>query len=395
MKKFLCLLGGVLVVASCSNDYEPTNLDIGIEGATQLFDSSWQEGEYTVLQLANGQIMYMDRDSTFFLGDIIFSKEQVELMNAPQPKAVVVEPYVQYWQNKTIKYFISPGFTTAEVQYILDGLSILEQEVCLDFVPSLTMSTTPCIVFAYNTEKNASPIGMNSSKRNTIYLSSGGFTRSTVIHEVMHSLGFFHEQSRNDRDNYVIVYRENVEDGHWHNFQKVVDQGLEAMNLSPFDFDSIMIYDSNAFAIEGTLTMTKLDGSYISRKTSLSNYDKAALNFIYGPEPILTTTIIYSDSFNDNNSIDEHIRYSNVITFQDMSGQPVALTYPRLLVVDYYSRTKNGEQSYNDEEFFDLSYYTVPAGATQYVLPDTEYIRQEDLGVNRYFKQESYSVRVY
>jgi len=48
-----------------------------------------------------------------------------------------------------------------------------------------------------------------------VSLDNGCVDSDTIKHELMHALGFYHEQSRTDRDDYVIIYPNNIQDGNF------------------------------------------------------------------------------------------------------------------------------------------------------------------------------------
>lgn len=57
-----------------------------------------------------------------------------------------------------------------------------------------------------------SQVGIRGGKQQ-LSLGSGCENKGRAIHELMHSLGFLHEQSRQDRDEHVTILYQNIQDG--------------------------------------------------------------------------------------------------------------------------------------------------------------------------------------
>lgn len=88
---------------------------------------------------------------------------------------------------------------------------------------------------------------------------------SVIIHELFHSLGIFHEQSRPDRDDHVKINYKNIKWDKTYNFKKMkTGVEVDATGLhrhlitlathytSPFDLKSIMMYSGRSFAKKNT-----------------------------------------------------------------------------------------------------------------------------------------------
>ena len=68
---------------------------------------------------------------------------------------------------------------------------------------------------------------------------SAGCTISTLLHEMGHVIGLWHEQSRADRDSYITINYGNVIKGSFGNYDVVTDN---QQILSPYDYASVMQY---------------------------------------------------------------------------------------------------------------------------------------------------------
>lgn len=108
------------------------------------------------------------------------------------------------------------------------------------------------------------------------------YNQGTIVHEICHALGMFHEQSRANRDNYIRVHYENIDPENRHNFNR--ESNNYHMIGWDFDFNSVMLYGSYAFSKNNQPTMTKMDGSTFSGHGEfLSEDDRKFLNTFYLP----------------------------------------------------------------------------------------------------------------
>ncbi|CAG2106469.1 unnamed protein product [Medioppia subpectinata] len=105
-----------------------------------------------------------------------------------------------------------------------------------------------------------------------------------ATHEILHTLGFYHEQSRADRDNYLTIHWQNIARGMSSQYDKV-SKSANHLYVG-FDYQSIMIYGAKDFSKNGKYTMTaKQRGVRLSaqnNRRSMSSLDARALNTMYG-----------------------------------------------------------------------------------------------------------------
>jgi len=129
-------------------------------------------------------------------------------------------------------------------------------------------------------------VGMTSLSRRgqTLNLGTPCLDRLTIAHELMHALGFHHEQNRPDRDQFIRVNFQNIKPEFVSQFQMIPSH--RTLNTS-FDIDSIMLYANNLASLGGP-TWTSLTGrnrirdrEYIARDMVPSALDAQGMRKLY------------------------------------------------------------------------------------------------------------------
>jgi hypothetical protein len=198
------------------------------------------------------------------------------------------------WPNGIIPYDISAITNANDRQMITNAMLILmyavgtpipgsdERSACVYFRPRQSTDRTYFkIVYGNGCSANVGYLPQYQSKMTL--QQDGCFYYGTIQHELMHVLGFFHEQSRPDRDNFLEVHLENVEPDMRFNFDKYAWGSTVLNQGSKYDYASVMHYETTAFSTNGRPTMIpRRAGVTIGDAQELSPTDIAEVRHFYG-----------------------------------------------------------------------------------------------------------------
>ncbi|XP_078242948.1 meprin A subunit alpha [Pogona vitticeps] len=115
--------------------------------------------------------------------------------------------------------------------------------------------------------------------------------KAIVTHEILHALGFYHEQTRTDRDDYVEIQWDHVLPAQEYNFKKHGTKTVTDLN-TPYDYESIMHYGPFSFGKNSSLATitTKMPefNIIIGQRLDFSITDLDRLNRMYNCTRSLT-----------------------------------------------------------------------------------------------------------
>ncbi|KAH3722986.1 zinc metalloprotease [Pelomyxa schiedti] len=237
-------------------------------GGSASMGGLWQDGKlYYCLSWK-----YLSQEQLEELKEILLCQKKTE----KNPKTKIA-------RNIDIDLFLKEGLLDKELtNTVKEGIKLITQsQNSVQFVEQTNGTYPPehCVVFLKD-DMNCSCVGQIGFPVQPIRLTKNA-SPGNVAHEILHALGFHHTHSRFDRDKYVHIHKENINEGYeWH-FEKAP---AKEFDIQEYDYSSIMHYPAVAFPKEPELVTIEVighKGIHIGQREALSAGDIASLSTRY------------------------------------------------------------------------------------------------------------------
>ncbi|KAI9557809.1 hypothetical protein GHT06_014558 [Daphnia sinensis] len=153
------------------------------------------------------------------------------------------------WPGAQVPYVISASYTPEQRRVLGYAISEFHSKTCIRFVPRTTQANYIYIRRDLNVGC-WSYVGMNGNGPQDVslpdYCVSYNYPGS-VMHELMHAIGFQHEHQRPDQQYYITINYPNIRPDNRQFFNPMKSTEVNTLGL-PYDIKSVMHYPSSFMA---------------------------------------------------------------------------------------------------------------------------------------------------
>lgn len=181
---------------------------------------------------------------SYLEGDILVPQKPVMLKNGLRSIAF-------RWPNAEIPFKISDYFEKHDLEVIALAMNEYHAKTCVRFKHHT--NELDYISFLRGNSGCWSSIGRVGGEQLINLQAPGCFRKpGTVMHELMHVVGFGHEHNRIERDTYIDIQLQNVQRFAVFNFRKQTNTNAFGVQ---YDYGSVMHYSATAFSSNGQPTI--------------------------------------------------------------------------------------------------------------------------------------------
>ncbi|XP_031550235.1 zinc metalloproteinase nas-14-like [Actinia tenebrosa] len=253
---------------------------VNLQGSVirKSFYDSVLEGDDTIMD----QISKVNEmtNHVAYEADIVLTERDESTVHERRKRRNAVRERKKLWPKRVVPYEISPGME-AYVDNILAAIKEFQKHTCLTFV----QKTKERNWIKFTKDRGCwSYIGRIYWRKGEQNLSLGTRcnTKGIIMHEMMHAVGFWHEQSRPDRNQFVEILWENIQKGMESQFNKYKHNKVDNLGFT-YDYQSIMHYGKKTFSRNGLPTIRSLDNPSmrLGSKDGFSPMDIEKMNALY------------------------------------------------------------------------------------------------------------------
>ncbi|MBX7226565.1 MAG: M12 family metallopeptidase [Chitinophagales bacterium] len=263
----------IMVILGCQHKLKDNNVEY-------FHDGSKIESTYifqTILPFfstVNSVTVFFTDSLLIMEGDIIVG----DLEKKEQKKFLPYNNKNRKWDKGIIPFVIEPNHPN--MNEIFSAIETLNQNTNLTIIPRVNEVD---YVFFAKSNGCSSWIGKQGQKQ---IINIGNCNKGSIMHEILHAVGFYHEQSRADRDQYITINWGNIKDNKKGNFKKYSDKNQLGIDIGEYDYSSIMHYSENAFSKNGGKTIELKyppanSNSTIGNREFISKGDIQSINTVY------------------------------------------------------------------------------------------------------------------
>ena len=148
------------------------------------------------------------------------------------------------WPDAIVYYELDKSLDQKGQEVVIAAMKYIEDVSCVRFRVKDGIAKHYVLIKAGGA--CSSRVGMRRGRPQHIIIDGNLCSKGSVIHELLHTLGFLHMHTANNRDDYIEVNWKNVRDDAKLNFKQFAAH--VSLFETEYDYDSITHYSSVAFA---------------------------------------------------------------------------------------------------------------------------------------------------